>query len=263
MTIPIALLMGMYLRRIRPGKVLEVSALGFVLVLLAILGGQWVSQHASIGKWFTLGAPALAIFIIIYGFAASAAPVWLLLAPRDYLSTFVKLGTIAMLALGIIDLRPTLHMPSLTRFIDGSGPVFAGTIFPFAFITIACGAISGFHSLISSGTTPKMITRETETRMVGYGAMMAESFVAVMAMIAACTMMPGQYFAINSPAGIVGASPEAATATITSWGFPISAADMAALAKAVGEQTLFNRTGGAPAFAVGMAHIFSHTLGGE
>src|SRR2546428_3886548 len=154
MTIPIALLMGVYLRRIRPGRVLEASALGFVLVMLAIWGGQWVSQHASIGKWFTLGAPALAIFIIIYGFAASAAPVWLLLAPRDYLSTFVKLGTIAMLALGIIGLRPTLHMPSLTRFIDGSGPVFAGKGFPFAFITIACGAVSGFHSLISSGTTP-------------------------------------------------------------------------------------------------------------
>src|SRR5436853_1297950 len=175
MTIPIALLMGMYLRRIRPGKVLEVSALGFVLVLLAILGGQWVSQHASLGKWLTLGAPALAIFIIIYGFAASAVPVWLLLAPRDYLSTFVKLGTIAMLALGIIGLRPTLHMPSLTRFIDGSGPVFAGKVFPFAFITIACGAVSGFHSLISSGTTPKLIRRETGARMVGYGAMMAES----------------------------------------------------------------------------------------
>src|SRR5438046_2000515 len=182
MTIPIALLMGMYLRRIRPGKVLEVSALGFVLVLLAILGGQWVSQHASLGKWFTLGAPALAIFIIIYGFAASAVPVWLLLAPRDYLSTFVKLGTIAMLALGIIGLRPTLHMPPLTRFIDGSGPVFAGKVFPFAFITIACGAVSGFHSLISSGTTPKLIRRETEARMVGYGAMMAESMVAIMVM---------------------------------------------------------------------------------
>src|SRR5437764_8955912 len=220
MTIPIALLMGVYLRRIRPGKVLEVSALGFVLVLLAILGGQWVSQHASIGKWFTLGAPALAIFIIIYGFAASAAPVWLLLAPRDYLSTFVKLGTIAALAAGILAVRPTLHMPALSRFIDGSGPIFAGSMFPFAFITIACGAISGFHSLITSGTTPKLITREPETRMVGYGGMMAESFVAVMAMIAACTMQPGQYFAVSSPAGVVGENPVVATATITSWGFP-------------------------------------------
>src|SRR5256885_521447 len=263
MTIPIALLMGVYLRRIRPGKVLEVSALGFVLVLLAILGGQWVSQHASIGKWFTLGAPALAIFIIIYGFAASAAPVWLLLAPRDYLSTFVKLGTIAMLALGIIGLRPTLHMPSLTRFIDGSGPVFAGKVFPFAFITIACGAVSGFHSLISSGTTPKLIRRETEARMVGYGAMMAESMVAIMAMIAACVLQPGTYFAINSPSGIVGAAPEVAATTISNWGFPITAGEMHSLAQAVGEQTLYNRTGGAPAFAVGMAHIFANSLGGQ
>src|SRR5213593_2316589 len=263
MTIPIALLMGMYLRRIRPGKVLEVSALGFVLVLLAILGGQWVSQHASLGKWFTLGAPALAIFIIIYGFAASAVPVWLLLAPRDYLSTFVKLGTIAMLALGIIGLRPTLHMPPLTRFIDGSGPVFAGKVFPFAFITIACGAVSGFHSLISSGTTPKLIRRETEARMVGYGAMMAESMVAIMATIAACVLQPGTYFAINSPAGIVGQAPETAAATISNWGFPVTAAEMHSLAQAVGEQTLYNRTGGAPAFAVGMAHIFANSLGGQ
>src|SRR5213593_594941 len=263
MTIPIALLMGMYLRRIRPGKVLEVSALGFVLVLLAILGGQWVSQHASLGKWFTLGAPALAIFIIIYGFAASAVPVWLLLAPRDYLSTFVKLGTIAMLALGIIGLRPTLHMPPLTRFIDGTGPVFAGKIFPFAFITIACGAISGFHSLISSGTTPKLIRRETEIRMVGYGAMLCESLVAIMATVAACVLEPGTYFAINSPAGIVGQSAEKAAGVISGWGFNVTAGSMQALAQSVGEQTLFNRTGGAPAFAVGMAHIFSNSLGGQ
>ena len=225
MTIPIALLMGIYLKYLRPGKVLETSVIGFVLVMAAVVAGQWVSHTPSLAHVFTLSAYSLSALIIIYGFAASVVPVWLLLTPRDYLSTFVKLGVILILAIGIIAIRPTLHMPSLTRFIDGSGPVFAGTIFPFAFITIACGAISGFHSLISSGTTPKMITRETETRMVGYGAMMAESFVAVMAMIAACTMMPGQYFAINSPAGIVGASPEAATATITSWGFPISAAD--------------------------------------
>src|SRR3989442_4538031 len=164
--------------------------------MLAIFGGQFVSHHPAFAKIFPLTSPQLAIAIIIYGFAASAVPIWLLLAPRDYLSTFVKLGTIALLAVGILVRHPTLHMPPLTRFIDGSGPVFAGTIFPFAFITIACGAISGFHALISSGTTPKLITRETETRMVGYGAMMAESFVAVMAMIAACTMMPGQYFAI-------------------------------------------------------------------
>ena len=263
MTMPIALLMGLYLRRLRPGKVMEVSALGFVLVMLAIWGGQWVSQNPTIAPWFTLTASTLAILIIVYGFAASALPVWLLLAPRDYLSTFVKLGTIGLLAAGIVAVRPTLHMPAFTKFIDGSGPVFGGSVFPFAFITIACGAMSGFHSLISSGTTPKLIRREPETRMVGYGAMMAESMVAVMAMIAACVIQPGTYFAINSPAGVVGQAPDTAAATISGWGFPVTTAGMHALAQAVGEQTLFNRTGGAPAFAVGMAHIFSSSLGGQ
>jgi carbon starvation protein len=263
MTIPIALLMGVYLRRIRPGKVLESSVLGFLLVLMAIWGGQWASHTPSVGRYFTLTAPTLAILIIVYGFAASALPVWLLLAPRDYLSTFVKLGTIAMLALGIVALRPSLHMPALTRFIDGTGPVFAGNLFPFAFVTIACGAISGFHSLIASGTTPKLISRETETRMVGYGAMACESMVAIMAVIAACVLQPGTYFAINSPAGIVGQAPETAASTISGWGFPVTAPEMHALAQDVGEQTLYNRTGGAPAFAVGMAQIFSHSLGGK
>jgi carbon starvation protein len=262
MTIPIALLMGLYLRRVRPGKVLEASVFGFALVLLAIWGGQWASQTPSVAHVFTVTAPTLAILILIYAFAASALPVWLLLAPRDYLSTFVKLGTIGLLAVGILVLHPTLHMPALTRFVDGTGPVFAGKIFPFAFITIACGAISGFHSLISSGTTPKLIARETEIRMVGYGAMMAESAVAVMAVIAACVLQPGVYFAVNSPAGIVGQTAAAATATISNWGFPVTAAEMSSLAHSVGEQTLFNRTGGAPAFALGMAHIFSQSLGG-
>ncbi|HET7872425.1 MAG TPA: carbon starvation CstA family protein [Terriglobales bacterium] len=262
MTIPIALLMGVYLRRLRPGRVLEASSLGFVLVLLAIFGGQWVSHSQTWAGIFTLSASTIAVLIIVYGFAASALPVWLLLAPRDYLSTFVKLGTVFILALGIIAVRPTLQMPALTRFIDGSGPVFAGNLFPFAFITIACGAISGFHSLISSGTTPKLIAREPQTRMVGYGAMMAESFVGIMAIVAACTLQPGPYFAVNSGAGMVGGSPQAAVATITNWGFPVTAEQMSTLAGNVGEKTLFFRTGGAPAFALGMAKIFSDSLGG-
>jgi carbon starvation protein len=261
MTIPIALLMGVYLRYLRPGRVIEASAMGFLLVVAAIFGGQWISQSTHAGA-FTLAGTTLAVLIIIYGFAASALPVWLLLAPRDYLSTFVKLGTIAILATGIVLVRPTLQMPALTRFIDGSGPVFAGNLFPFAFITIACGAISGFHSLISSGTTPKMIAREPQTRMVGYGAMLAESFVGIMAMIAACTLQPGTYFAVNSGAGMVGGNPAAAVSTITNWGFPITADQMAVLAHNVGEKTLFFRTGGAPAFALGMAKTFSDSLGG-
>jgi len=206
---------------------------------------------------------ALAFILMAYGFAASALPVWLLLAPRDYLSAFIKAGAIFSLAAGILIVRPEVHMPALTKFVDGSGPVFAGRIFPFCFITIACGAISGFHSLISSGTTPKMIQREGHARFIGYGAMLLESFVGVMAMVAACAMPPGVYFAINSPPAIVGASPQAATATISSWGYQVDPATMAGLAHAVGEQTLFNRTGGAPSLAVGMAQIFSSTIGGE
>ncbi len=262
MTIPIALLMGVYLRYLRPGKVIEVSALGFLLVVAAIFGGQWISHSSSLAGFFTLGATTLAVLIIVYSFAASALPVWLLLAPRDYLSTFVKLGTIAVLAIGIIVVHPHLQMPALTRFIDGTGPVFAGGLFPFAFITIACGAISGFHSLISSGTTPKLIANEKQTRMVGYGAMLAESFVAIMAMIAACTLQPGQYLAVNSGPGMVGGTPAAAVHVISDWGYPVSLDEMNTLSNAVGEKTLFFRTGGAPAFALGMAKIFSDSLGG-
>ena len=262
-TMPIAIFMGLYLRYWRPGKVLEVSALGFVLVLLSIFGGQWVAENASLAPLFTLSGLTLAFAVIVYGFCASALPVWLLLAPRDYLSTFVKLGVVMMLAVGILFVRPDLQMPALTRFTDGTGPIFAGKIFPFCFIPIACGAISGFHALISSGTTPKMIAREWHALPVGYGSMLLESFVAVMAMIAACALQPGVFFAVNSPAGIVGATPDAAVATISSWGFAVNAAEMHDLAASVGENTLFYRTGGAPSLALGMAHIFSSSGGGR
>jgi carbon starvation protein len=263
MTIPVAILLGLYLRYLRPGRVLEASAIGVGLVLLAVVAGQWVAESPSWASAFTLSGVSLAFVIMAYGFAASALPVWLLLAPRDYLSAFIKAGAIFSLAAGILLVRPHVLMPPLTRFIDGTGPVFAGKIFPFCFITIACGAISGFHSLISSGTTPKMILREGHARFIGYGAMLLESFVGVMAMVAACAMRPGVYFAINSPAGIVGASPEAASATISSWGYPVTAEMMTHMARAVGEQTLLNRTGGAPSLAVGMAQIFSSTIGGD
>ncbi len=263
MTIPIAVLMGIYLRFLRPGRILEASIIGVALVLAAVVAGQWVNASAAWSRAFTLSGPALAIAIIIYGFAASALPVWLLLAPRDYLSAFIKVGAILALAGGILFVRPTLQMPALTRFVDGSGPVFAGKIFPFCFITIACGAVSGFHALISSGTTPKMILHESHARMVGYGAMLMESFVGVMAMIAACVLSPGVYFAINAPAGIVGKTPEAAANVINSWGFALDPHTIVTLAQRVGERTLLDRTGGAPSLAVGMAQIFSGTIGGD
>jgi carbon starvation protein len=261
-TVPIAMLMGLYMRFWRPGRVLEASAIGIALILAAVAGGQWVSLSPAWAPAFTLTGTTLAAAVIVYGFAASALPVWLLLAPRDYLSAFIKVGVMLALALGIVLVRPTIQMPALTRFVDGTGPIFAGKVFPFCFITIACGAVSGFHALISSGTTPKLLTRETDARLVGYGSMLMESLVGVMAMVAACALEPGVYFAINAPAGIVGATAPHAVATISGWGFPVDAAAMSDLARSVGEQTLFNRTGGAPSLAVGMAHIFSRTLGG-
>jgi carbon starvation protein len=263
MTIPIGLLLGVYLRFVRPGRVLEASLIGVALLVFVVVAGQWVADSASWSRAFTFGGVALACALMVYGFAASALPVWLLLAPRDYLSAFVKAGAVFALAGGILFVRPHVLMPALTRFTDGTGPVFAGKIFPFCFITIACGAISGFHSLISSGTTPKMILRESHARFIGYGAMLLESFVGVMAMVAACAMTPGTYFAINSPASIVGATPDAVAATISGWGYPLAAQTMTGLAHAVGEQTLLNRAGGAPSLAVGMAQIFSSTIGGE
>ncbi len=260
MTIPIAIFMGLYLRFLRPGKVLECSSLGFLLLLLSLWGGRLVGASAVWSAWFTWSGLALTAAIVIYGFLASALPVWLLLAPRDYLSTFIKLGVIFLLALGILGTHPPLALPPLTRFVDGTGPIFAGKIFPFCFITIACGAISGFHSLISSGTTPKMIAREWHAWPIGYGAMLLEGFVGIMAIVAAASLQPGVFFAVNSPPGAVGASPQAAVHTITGWGFPLTTAAMSQLAHSVGEKTLFGRTGGAPSLALGMAQIFGNVL---
>ena len=260
-TIPIAILVGLYMRQLRPGRVVEASLIGLALLLLAVTGGGWVSTDRVLRGWFDYGGTTLAWFVMAYGFVAAILPVWLLLAPRDYLSTFLKLGTIALLAVAILIMRPELKLPALTRFVDGSGPIFAGSLFPFVFITIACGAISGFHSLVASGTTPKLIRSERDLRLVGYGSMMLESLVAIMAMIAAALLDPGVYFAINSSLATLGGAPEAAVATLTSWGFPVTMAQMQALAAEVGEATLFARTGGAPSLAVGMASIFAGVFG--
>ena len=260
-TIPIALIIGLYLRHLRPGRVLEGTAIGVTLLLFAVAGGGWIDHQSALRGYFDLGGTALAGFVIAYGWCAAILPVWLLLAPRDYLSTFLKLGVVALLAVAIVVLQPTLKMPAVTQFIDGTGPIFAGKLFPFVFITIACGAISGFHALVASGTTPKLITNERDIRLVGYGSMALESCVAIMAMIAATLLDPGVYFAINAAAGVVGAAPEAAVATISGWGFPVSVQQMSTLARDMGEGTLFARTGGAPSLAVGMASIFSSAFG--
>ena len=260
-TIPIAILLGLYMRNIRPGRVLEGTLIGVALLAVAVAGGGWLDNQPGLRAWFDYDGPQLALMIIAYGFAAAVVPVWLLLAPRDYLSTFMKIGTVIALAIALIILQPEVKMPAVTQFIDGTGPIFGGELFPFVFITIACGAISGFHSLISSGTTPKLISNEKDIRFIGYGAMMMESFVAIMALLAATVLDPGVYFAINSPAGVVGKEAAVAAATISSWGFPVTVEQMEQLARDMGEETLFSRTGGAPAFAVGMASLFASAFG--
>lgn len=257
-TIPIAVFMGLYMRFIRPAKVLEVSLIGVALLFVAILVGREISIHPVFSLAFSFTGKQLIWMLMGYGFIASVLPIWLLLAPRDYLSTFIKIGTILALAIVVVMVAPRIKMPALTQFTLGNGPVWSGSLFPFLFITIACGAVSGFHSLIASGTTPKMIENETHTRFIGYGGMLAESFVAVMALIAASCLEPGIYFGINSPQGIIGSTVETAAKTISQWGFVLTPDMLANTAKSIGEQTILSRTGGAPTFAIGMAQIFSH-----
>lgn len=261
-TIPIALFMGLYSRYVRVGRIGEISAIGFVLLMLAIIGGQWVHDSPTFGPMFTFTGTELTWMLIGYGFVAATIPVWLLLAPRDYLSTFLKIGTIVALAVGIIVVAPTLQMPAVTRFIDGSGPVWSGSVFPFLFITIACGAVSGFHALISSGTTPKMIENESHARFIGYGGMLMESFVAIMALVAASTIDPGVYFAMNSPAALLGTTAQSAAEAVSKMGFVITPESLEQMARDVGEHTIISRAGGAPTLAVGMAHILSNVVGG-
>lgn len=256
-TIPIALFMGIYMRYLRPGKIAEVSIIGFVLMMAAIVFGGDVAKDPYWGQLFTLTGTQLTWALIIYGFIASVLPVWLLLAPRDYLSTFLKIGVIAGLAVGIIFAMPDLKMPAVTHFVDGTGPVFAGSLFPFLFITIACGAISGFHALVSSGTTPKLVDNEVNIRMIGYGGMLMESGVGIMAMICATVLDPGVYFAINAPAAVLGTTVDTAAEAVRNLGFIVTPEMLTVLAHEVGESSILSRTGGAPTFAIGMAHIIS------
>jgi len=257
MTIPIALMMGLYMRVIRPGQIGEASAIGIVLLIAAILGGGRVAADPALAPLFTLSPIEVTWWLIGYGAVASILPVWLLLTPRDYLSTFLKIGTIVLLAICVLVLGPELKMPATTRFIDGTGPVWSGDLFPFLFITIACGACSGFHALISSGTTPKMIANERDARFIGYGGMLMESFVAIMALCAASILEPGVYFAMNAPPAVLGGTVDSAVQTITGWGFVLTPDMLNQLTHDVGEQTLLSRTGGAPTLAVGMAHLLS------
>jgi len=262
-TIPVALFMGVYLRYIRPGRIGEISIIGFVLLMLSIIGGQYVHESATLAPLFSYDAKALTWMLIGYGFVAASIPVWLLLAPRDYLSTFLKIGTIVALAIGIVIVAPPLQMPAFTQFAAGNGPVWSGNLFPFLFITIACGAVSGFHALISSGTTPKMLENETHARFIGYGGMLAESFVAVMALVAASCIQPGVYFAMNSPAALVGSNVDAVAQTLSTWGFVVTPEMLTQTAADVGEKTILARAGGAPTLAVGMAHILHQVVGGK
>ncbi|WP_420802553.1 carbon starvation CstA family protein [Streptomyces cavernae] len=262
MTIPIALFMGFYLRYLRPGQVVETSLIGVALLLLAILGGGWI-QDSSLAEYFVWSPETLVFCLVGYGFIASVLPVWMLLAPRDYLSTFMKVGTIALMAVGVVIAAPNLKAESVTDFAStGAGPVFAGSLFPFLFITIACGALSGFHALVSSGTTPKLIQKESQVRMIGYGSMLTESFVAVMALIAACVLEPGLFYAMNSPAALLGPTVDSAAEAVKNLGFTITPDQLAAAAKAVEEETLVGRSGGAPTLAVGMSEIFAGVFGG-
>ena len=262
-TIPIALLMGVYSRYIRPGRIGEMSLIGFVLLMASIIYGGDIAASETWGPLFTFDGKQLTWLLIGYGFIASVLPVWLLLAPRDYLSTFLKIGTIVGLAIGIAIVAPTLQMPAFTKFIDGTGPVWSGSLFPFLFITIACGAVSGFHALISSGTTPKLLDNEKHARMIGYGGMLMESFVAMMALVAASVIEPGVYFAMNSPAAVIGKTAESAALAISQWGFIVTPEMLLQTAQDVGEKTIISRAGGAPTLAVGMAHILSSALGGK